>query len=187
MRRLVLLSIVGLLVFGATAFAIDPAYLQKTPCTHFVGNVKVDYLAGTLQFKVYHWSYLYVFGYNPCLGAWEAVRPRVSSEVRNYPPGCHTLVVGNGKIREFTSLVFIATEYPCLVYPDPPIQRSPFANEISMRAYCGRVDVVKVALCPPQPCCIYCRPVSVTYTPCCPVPCNPCTFLMFLLLLAIGN
>jgi len=187
MRRLVLLSLVGLLVYGVASFAIDPVYLQRTPCTRFVGNIRVDYLTGTLHFRVYHWSYVYIFGYNTRLGTWETVRPRASSEVKNYPSGCHTICIGNGKIRQFSYLVFIATERPCLVYPDPPIQKPPFAREIYMRGCCGRVDVVRVVLCPPQPCYTYCRPERVTYQPCCPLPCNPCTFLMFLLLLTIGN
>ena len=188
MKRLVLVGLVVILGIGLAGFAIDPNCFQKTPCACFIGNIQIDYNAGTIQFQVYRWSYVYIFGFNTRLGIWEAVRPRVSSEVRNYPPGCHTICIGNGKIRQFSYLVFIATERPCLVYPDPPIQRPPFAHEIYVRGCCGRMDVVKLRLCPPAPCYSYCpRPERITYQSCCPLPCNPCTFLMFLLLLAIGN
>ena len=190
MRRLVLLSLVGLLVYGTAAFPIDPTYLQKTPCTHFIDITKIDYSVGTIEVRLSRWAYVYIFGFNTRFGGfWEAVFPRVSTQVRKYPPGCHTISLGgNGKLAQLSSLVIVATEYPCLIYPPPGPWGLIYASQISMQGYCGRTDVIKVSLCPPRPCYTYCpQPGRITYQPCCPLPCNPCTFLIFLLLLTIGN
>lgn len=182
MRRLILLSLVVILGIEAGGFAWNPACFVKTPESYFVGEIKINFNEGTLQFKVYQWSYVYIFGYNLFLGTWEAIRPRVSSEVKHYPPGYHTICIGNGKIRQLESLVLIATQRPCFVYPHPPISRAPLASEISI-GDCGRSDVVKIKL--HHMCCLSAqRRVDYSfYSFCCP----PCPLLFFLIFLAMSN